>query len=1765
MNRFKEMAMNLSAKEKKFLMRAIREHGEAYNIYPLSSGQAGMWYLYNLDRKNPYYNVPFALHIQGKPEMKILNKTLQAILLRHKVLTAKIVSWEGEAFQYFSEEPCPDLIPEWAAEEGELERKIAAESNTPFDLEEEIPVRFRLFREGADRCCLFVCIHHMFVDGWSIRLFYEEFKQLYRSFAAGEAFVPEIPSCQYGDYAKKDYLRDRKEEKAYWLSQLEGASFHLHLPLSQPGRKSPDSQGAFLPSLVTDKAGVGRLCKKYQLSVFSFFLSVYYLTLRRCCAQNNLTVGTPVLNRNAEELNSLIGYFSNSIPLNVRIQGQESLAEFFKTVGQRVMEGLDHGALPFDRLVDLLPVKRRGRENPVFQVMFSLHNQLLLGSAGEEREKLENLAVRLDTGSQGAGVQFDMLCTVMEKEDRFELDFAFKKALFSQAGMEDVKEAYGTILAEILANDEQTLADYGKTLKVAEEYTRRLAGLILEEGADVADCRIQLDEDTCLVYYLSPLELGNEYFRAILAPWTGRRIIPLRLPAYPLTAEGEVDGAFLRETCAPYLETMRAALAELRKRDPEMAADVRFYISKEAKERLSLSPGPDFRAGAEPAFRHNRGRGAGEAEARKTRKTGEKSPVKSCRGEEKSLLTGKLLAELPYKTLADVLLLPREDEGNLKKITAINSGRERKEFNYLELLAKAKTVAGNLQSLGIRAEDKIILEVNPLDEFIQVFWGCVLAGVTVIPLDIPADLRVEGGTLWAARFLNILQASGFPQVIADGVLREELGRLPGIRKEEILLSSYLVTEHWGDYREVSLEESAIPLMLFTSGSTGIPKGVMLSHRNILKRSQGTILHNHFHDREVSLNWMPLSHVGGIVMFHILDVINRAEQIQVETRLIIEDPLSWLRLLSEFKVTNTWAPNFAYGLITEQRDRVKELEISLASLKFILNGGEGINFNSCHEFMTLLAEKGLSYSAMKPSWGMTETSSGVLFSQQFGKILYKNSVAVGRPIPGVQVRIAAEDGTPVDKGKEGRLQISGETVNQGYYLRPEETAGAFTADHWFDSGDFALLREDEVVITGRAKEIVIVNGLKHSCLEIEKCLEEIPEILTGTVGCTAIANPETHEDEICIFYGEKGAARGEDLKEKVARQLLKHFGVGYRYLVPVKGEDIPRTSIGKIEKSKLVQGLQEGRLASIAGEQEDGVPPWFAKGELVRKNLSGRESGPERVKIFSKAGNRGRALAIRESLGRGTLAEDGPGHCSGEGPDLTIPGRGIYLAGGDPDHSGREGLFRDLLRIRDILRANREEQGPLFLLVLLPTGDEYHNLLAGFCASIPLEYDQIAVKCVIYTHPEEILAGLKRELPAGGLKAKKYELVKYLAGARFVEVIKPEPLGQRGKTLQPFTAGGQYVVIGGLGGIGRELSKRLLTNYGCSLILIGRTKLEDSQEKRRDLAGLRELGQVSYQALDVGEAGRLREFLQELHEQGRPLSGIISLVGEEKSGLHFREGNPYALDNLTVEQMQAVILPRLTMLAGIDEFLLDKKDIRVLVFSSSAAFFGGRTYSAYAGISRYLYHFQLRSPANSYCVLAWSKWENIGMSAGESRAERLATEKSGYGIIAPPAGFRSLEDLLARGYTRAIVGLDLKNDNLVNYREIAPDWEDLQLDIICPQGSRAGEELWSAPQGVRVQILGLGEAAKDDALNPTEEKLMSVWTRVLKQERIKVRDNFFSIGGNSLKSIKLVAEINALLGCSLSIVDLFTYSSIRAMAAYLDKGRAPEAEPVLIEI
>lgn len=1749
MNEFKEKLSGLSKEEKQILLSTIKENGEEYNVYPLSFEQSRMWYLYNLDNKNPYYNVSFMITLYGGINLQVIEKVLKTIMIKQRILNSKIVFFEGEAFQYILDNPCVELSLESIYSKDIAIDRIKQNHNKPFDLENEIPIRFNLYCYNTDKYILSICVHHMYIDGWSMALFYNEFKNLYVNYSREYNYNAQINQVQYYDYIKKQLENNYDCQKKYWKEKLKDASFNLNLPYSYPRELNENTKSGYKNHFIYNKKQIEKICKELKISVFSFFLSIYYLTLNKCCKQDNITVGAPVLNRNSQDLSTVIGFFSNSIPINIKLDKSEKIVDFFKKVNHYVLESLDNSDLPFNDIVNLVNAKSNFQNNPIFQTVFSFHNNKLICENIEE--EVLDVVMSLNSLQDTDNVQFDLLCTIIEEKEKYKLSFDYKEALFSEDRIQNIVNIYEALVKEILDNEQSTIDFYlnKKELILYKDETLNLQlekykDIIMKNNNDIIFCDLQFYKSIMTVYYISNKNIDNNYFVEQLQKYISSYVVSLKLNSLPLNSSGELAIANLSNKFEVFHDNTIKVIDKFKTNYPNIEMSIEYYKDEcrdnyyKIKDLIDVESLTEF---SNKGFENV------------------KSSVSSV-SNELSLLLGDDIKEYPYKTLAQVLLCLEEENKN-KNITTINFNNIRNNFSYQQLLDNAKNVANNLKQYGLKKSDKVILEINNLDEFVKVFWGCILAGATIIPLDIPKDYKFEKTSSFTNRFINIYNLTEKPLIIADSILKKEIDALDCINSNQVISSLSLLSVNSNMFEQVNIDESDIALILFTSGSTGIPKGVKLSHRNIIKRSQATILFNNFNNTEISLNWMPLSHVGGIVMFHILDVVNRSEQIQVETSEILQNPVKWLELLEEFKVTNTWAPNFAYGLILEQKDTVRKMNLSLEHLKFILNGGEAINFNACNEFMMLLADKKLRYSAMKPSWGMTETSSGVLFSDNFGKLIYRNSVSVGSPIAGVKARIIDENGKLVPKGEIGILQISGETINQGYYKNPKENEKTFTKDNWFDTGDFAIIKSDEIVITGRAKDIVIVNGVNVSCLEIEKDLEEIQEIQTGTVACTSIKNEETNRDEVCIFYGENNIAQRELLKEKISLRIMKNYGFTYEYLVPVKPNEIPRTSIGKIDKNKLLVALNQGELYSIAFQKSKYIPKWFAKSEFVRSEIIKCEVNKKDINIFAYNEDQSYVDDII-----GILKKNDWNYnkliFNEANFKVDFKNYNLYISSceGNCDFNS---ILHEMDQIKSILNNASQDNNNfkiINLIVLLNKNCNYNSILQGYCSSLPLEYKNVHIKCVIIDKSKDKFDYILNEFSDMENLFRKISIVKYEEGKRYLEVLKKQDvLLDKNKKIF-FESQKTYVVLGGLGGIGLSICDMLLKNYKCKLIIIGKTKLSDSPEKTARLKKMQEVGYIDYYDVDIKKRGQLKNVLDNIYRSHSNIKGIINLIGEEKSVVHFDEENRFLVRNLNSDDMKNIAAARFYSINDINEFLLDKNSIDVIAFSSVTAFFGGYTYSIYSAISKYWFDYEFQNNKNNYYVFAWSKWDSIGMSEGESMNEKLATEKAGYNVLDIKSGLCSLNALLARNIKKSIIGLDLDNQFLSSYRNIEENIDNIKTNIFYDLNKKI-EDI----QDENITFIKKEDYVKDlsETITETELVILKIWQKVLGNYDIKINDKFFNVGGNSLKSIKLISEINDALGCELSIMDLFRYSSVKEIADYLNNNNYLNQDDVVI--
>ncbi len=546
----------------------------------------------------------------------------------------------------------------------------------------------------------------------------------------------------------------------------------------------------------------------------------------------------------------------------------------------------------------------------------------------------------------------------------------------------------------------------------------------------------------------------------------------------------------------------------------------------------------------------------------------------------------RILEDAP-KTLAEALQRAAKKHSQ-QSLRYINLDSSEYSQCYQDLLQDAQKILGGLRKLGLKPQDKVIFQLERNQDFIAAFWGCILGGFVPVPVSIAPTYDRPNSTI--SKLQNAWALLEKPLVLAGAKLAYGLRSLSKMLNLDCFqvqviddLRKCKPDLHWHPSQPDDLA-----ILLLTSGSTGVPKAVMQSHRALLSRSAATAQMNKFTSDDISLNWFPLDHVGGIAMFHLRDVYVGCQQIHGPTELVLRQPLKWLDWIDYYQATVTWAPNFAYGLINERAEELNQRNWNLSSLRFLLNGGEAIVAKQARRFLKLLAPFGLSPNTMYPAWGMSEVCSGITYSHNFSLDSRTDGgsfVSVGKPIPGVTLRIVNQNREVASEGEIGLLQVQGLTVTSGYYNNPEANQEAFTKDGWFNTGDLAFLKDGCLTITGRQKDVIIVNGVNYYSHEIEAAVEELAGIEVSYTAACPIWDENGSTDRLAIFFNTAKTIDNGLLQliKEIRTHVVKSIGINANYLIPVEKTVIPKTSIGKIQRKQLKQRFEAGEFKEIIAQ------------------------------------------------------------------------------------------------------------------------------------------------------------------------------------------------------------------------------------------------------------------------------------------------------------------------------------------------------------------------------------------------------------------------------------------------------------------------------------------------------------------------------------------------------------------------------------------------------
>lgn len=588
------------------------------------------------------------------------------------------------------------------------------------------------------------------------------------------------------------------------------------------------------------------------------------------------------------------------------------------------------------------------------------------------------------------------------------------------------------------------------------------------------------------------------------------------------------------------------------------------------------------------------------------------------------------------KSLAEILIGRKNLTG--KGITFIEGASQEEFLSYAALYEAALKGLSFLRHSGLQPGDELVLQIDDHRIFIITFWACILGGIIPVPLTVGQndEHKQKLFNIWGELnhpFLMIsrenldktLAFAGSKGLGDTGRRLKEQAVDPdgiGFSRENVAL-----VESREDAVLFESREDDIAFIQFSSGSTGNPKGVILTHKNLLVNMAAIGKAAGYTDKDSMISWMPLTHDMGLIGFHLNPLFEGMDQFLIPVHHFVRRPALWLDKASEHKATILCSPNFGYKYLMKHADTSSKHDWDLSGVRIIYNGAEPISEKICHDFLESLSGYGLRPQAMCPVYGLAEASLAVSISalqeevvsvrldrkklNPGDKISLKGPdeegvsfVNVGKAIENCSIQITGPDNKPLGEDRIGNVRIKGENVTAGYYNNRLATDDIMTGDGWLNTGDTGFVNNGSLYITGRAKDIIFINGQNYYSHDIERLAEEVDGIELNKIVVAGFYNGESGKDETIAFIYYRGDIRDFiPLAGLVQTHINDKAGFLIDRIIPVK--DIPRTTSGKLQRFKLIERYRNGeynhsalQMEQLSGElRTDDIPILLPENEM----------------------------------------------------------------------------------------------------------------------------------------------------------------------------------------------------------------------------------------------------------------------------------------------------------------------------------------------------------------------------------------------------------------------------------------------------------------------------------------------------------------------------------------------------------------------------------------
>jgi fatty-acyl-CoA synthase len=526
-------------------------------------------------------------------------------------------------------------------------------------------------------------------------------------------------------------------------------------------------------------------------------------------------------------------------------------------------------------------------------------------------------------------------------------------------------------------------------------------------------------------------------------------------------------------------------------------------------------------------------------------------------------------------------------------------------LTFAELRSRALATARKLLSAGLKRGDRVAVIAETGPDFMAVFFGCQYAGL--VPCPMPYTMYIGGKDAYIERVTGMLRAAAACAVVTSSDLEGHiLAGAAGAGVETVLTHEALQALPESLVKLEAFGPDDVAYIQYSSGSTSEPKGVLITQKAIMANTQGILrdgLRVTKSDRAFS--WLPLYHDMGLVGFCLAPMMGQVSVDYISTPSFARRPALWLRLMSENRSTVSYSPSFGYDLAA-RRINGEAVTLDLSNWRAAGIGGDMVRADVLKQFSDTLSVSGFDQNAFMPSYGMAESTLAVSFSDvsqpiridTIDKFTFKLSgravpaletqdkdavrsfVVCGKPLPGHEMVVRDETGSVLRDREIGHIFVKGPSLMSGYYHNAEATDAVIAADGFLATGDMGYMLDGEIVITGRAKDLILHNGRNIWPQDIEWAAEQVEPLKSGDVAAFAVEGDDGQDNVVVLVQCRVTTdAEIEKLRREVSAVVHHSAGVECAVvLVPPKS--LPFTSSGKLSRAGAKQKYVSGELAEI---------------------------------------------------------------------------------------------------------------------------------------------------------------------------------------------------------------------------------------------------------------------------------------------------------------------------------------------------------------------------------------------------------------------------------------------------------------------------------------------------------------------------------------------------------------------------------------------------------